>query len=63
MEELKKCPFCGGKANLSVDTEATRDTENRLWAYQITCGKCCSTTGLCWSVEMAIRAWNRRVEE
>lgn len=39
-EKLKPCPFCGGEASLSVDTEAVRDTENRLWAYQITCNKC-----------------------
>lgn len=29
-EQLKQCPFCGGEASLSVDTEAVRDTENRL---------------------------------
>lgn len=62
-QKLKPCPFCGGKANLSIDPEGTRDTENRLWAYQITCRRCCSTTGLCWSVEMAIRVWNRRAKE
>ena len=62
-EKLKPCPFCGGEASLSVDTEAVRDTENRLWAYQITCNKCSSTTGLCWSDEMAVKEWNRREHE
>ena len=62
-EKLKPCPFCGGEASLSVDTEAVRDTENKLWAYQITCNKCCATTGLCWSEELAIKAWKRRAHE
>lgn len=55
-EELKTCPFCGGEAIIYFDTEATKDTEGRLWAYQVICDRCCTTTGLCWSTEQAVEA-------
>lgn len=62
MEEirLKPCPFCGGEASYVFDPEGIKDTEGRMWAYQITCNKCCATAGLCFSQQMAAEAWNRR---
>lgn len=63
MTELKPCPFCGGKASHSFDHDGIKDTEGRKWAYQVVCDSCCATTGLCWSKQMAEKAWNRRVNE
>lgn len=62
MSEIKllPCPFCGGKARISCDTEATRDSEGRLWAYTIVCDSCCATSGLSYSPERAKKAWNTR---
>lgn len=59
--KLKPCPFCGGKASISSDTEATRDSQGRLWAFTVVCDSCCATSGLTYSPERATEAWNRRV--
>ena len=59
-KELKPCPFCGGNARMSCDTEATRDSQGRLWAYTIVCDSCCATSGLTYTSDRAIEAWNRR---
>ena len=61
--ELKPCPFCGGEAFLNFDPEAVEDTFGRKWAFNVFCGNCCATTGICWSKEQAIEAWNRRAYE
>ena len=58
--KLLPCPFCGGQARISSDTEATRDANGRLWAFTIVCDSCCATSGLCYSSEMAEKSWNNR---
>lgn len=63
MDGLKSCPFCGGEASINFDSEATVDTQGRRWAYNIVCDKCCATSGLAYSIEMAIEIWNRRVNK
>lgn len=76
MQELKPCPFCGGKAKLKCDPEN--------WGYsaernKIECSKCNSSTdwynwkigdgithadySLERSEEEAIEAWNRRAPQ
>ena len=62
MAELKPCPFCGGAARISADTEAVRDSEGRLWAFTAVCDRCAATSGLTFKPELAIKAWNRRVD-
>lgn len=59
-DKLLPCPFCGGEARISCDTEATRDSQGRLWAFTIVCDSCCATSGLCYSVDMATKSWNTR---
>ena len=61
--ELKPCPFCGGKAFISTDPEAVRDTQGRLWAFTVVCERCCATSGLGYSKEQISEHWNRRVVE
>ena len=61
MVELKLCPFCGGRASINFDSEAIIDSQGRHWAYNVVCDKCCATSGLAYSIEMAIEIWNRRV--
>ena len=61
--ELKPCPFCGGDARVCADPTATRDTLGRKWAFNVCCDKCCATTGVAYSVDKAIEAWNRRTED
>ncbi|MBQ0142844.1 MAG: Lar family restriction alleviation protein [Prevotellaceae bacterium] len=60
MVELKSCPFCGGEAQISTDTEAVKDTMGRFWAYTVVCSRCCATSGLTYTPDKAIEAWNRR---
>lgn len=63
MDELKPCPFCGGKASINFDSEAIVDSQGRHWAYNVVCDKCCATSGLAYSIEMAIEAWNKRADK
>lgn len=60
---LKPCPFCDGSASLHFDPEGVVDTMGRKWAYTITCNKCAASSGLCFSIEQASEAWNRRAKE
>ena len=62
MAELKPCPFCGGRADVSIDSEPVVDMDGRRWAYTVVCNKCCATSGLIYRPEKAVEAWNRRVD-
>lgn len=61
--KLRNCPFCGGKASINFDSEAIVDSQGRRWAYNVVCDKCCATSGLAYSIKMAIEIWNRRVND
>lgn len=61
MEELKKCPFCGGNASKVFDPDGTEQSDGKKWAYTVVCDSCCASTGLCWSEKQSIEAWNNRV--
>lgn len=63
MAELRLCPFCGGNARIVSDTEATKDSEGRLWAFTVVCDKCCASSGLTFTPERAVEAWNRRFDD
>lgn len=52
MEELKKCPFCGGEAKIVGYS-----------LFWIVCEECLAETAGFATKEEAIKAWNRRVEE
>lgn len=62
-EELKPCPFCGFYGTVKFDTDGTKDSMGRKWAYAVSCDRCCASTGVCWNSEMAIEAWNRRAND
>lgn len=59
-DKLKPCPFCGGKARISIDPEAVVDTQGRKWAYTVVCDRCAATSGLSFSTERISVAWNTR---
>ena len=73
--ELKQCPFCGGKytVNLSDCSECFSCVDEPHcdgcnWKkYLIVCnvnlGGCGAASGLCDTTEKAIEAWNRRVND
>ena len=59
MDELKilPCPFCGGEAIKSAEDYFA--LENACKSY-VWCKKCGTTSGLQFSHEIAVAAWNRR---
>ena len=59
MVELKKCPFCGGKAELKLMHGFRREVI-AAFVYCTECGASMLSYAL---VRTAIEAWNRRVEE
>lgn len=69
-EQLKPCPFCGGRA----DTTQVWETLNTPWPAGTWTVGCCEERGLCWASahhfnmcyptrERAIEMWNRRANE
>jgi Lar family restriction alleviation protein len=56
-DELKPCPFCGGKAEVMNDDFFEVFDANAFW---IKCTECGLTTGDSATEEEAIKAWNRR---
>ena len=59
MNEIRPCPFCGGKA-VCIDRTIPDKSKPR---FSILCDSCKAAT--CWidTEEHAIEAWNRRKEE
>ena len=55
MNELKPCPFCGGKAIVADDSEQ--------WKVFCTNPDCDAQYGWCASRAYVIKGWNRRVGE
>ncbi|MCD8139307.1 MAG: Lar family restriction alleviation protein [Planctomycetaceae bacterium] len=53
-EELKSCPFCGGKAGIEAYS---------FGQYSVQCHACREETGRYSGMEVAIAAWNRRTPE
>lgn len=67
MPDLKPCPFCGGKAEEAFIKRkklfaSMQFPYNTHYVY-IRCKTCGATGKLCWTVENAIEAWNRRAGE
>lgn len=65
-EELKPCPFCGGKA--SINYERIQGEHKGFWA-QVICNACHGRSGGTWAGSyntaegIEINAWNRRVND
>lgn len=57
MEKLKKCPFCGGEAEIG------RIQAGREVYYRVSCEECSGSGAWFHTEAEAIAAWNRRVEE
>ena len=59
MEKLKKCPFCGGKAELKL----THGFKGEVIAAFVYCTECGANTRGYALESTAREAWSRRVEE
>lgn len=62
MNELKPCPFCGGEAGIHFHSELNEYYISEIDAVYIYCKHCDATTGPFLKKEVAIEAWNRRVD-
>ena len=56
MEELKKCPFCGGEAEI----RGVKDFDMKVMIAAIFCKQCRASTNNYTSINGAIEAWNSR---
>ena len=59
MEELKKCPLCGGEAMLKIHY----GFDEKVISAFVYCEECGVATRRCALETTAIGKWNRRVEE
>lgn len=65
-EELKPCPFCGGKAKLNYERISG---ENKGYWAQVICTQCCGRSEGVWAgsyksaEQKEIKAWNRRIAD
>lgn len=63
-DKLKPCPFCGGKANLTVKRIPTEKDNCIIHdfkdEYAIRCNKCMASTKWYKSITTAEKNWNRR---
>lgn len=63
MEELKKCPFCGGEAFIHELKEDFLGVGFEIKGYAVVCTNCHSSTEYDKNKNICIESWNRRVEE
>lgn len=56
MEELKKCPFCGGEA----ENEGLKGFDGKVIIARVVCKQCGASTKSYASANGANEAWNNR---
>lgn len=61
-EELKPCPFCGGKARMHVAFASGGDHSVGVYVECLECRSCSETKWGDGAQEKAADAWNRRAE-
>lgn len=57
MEELKLCPFCGGKAFVGEDETPSNNTVS----YGVVCRRCAAIGPVAFTEAGAVQKWNRRI--
>lgn len=65
MEQLKPCPFCGGKAEIVPHKFYSKMLDDwKVDSYGVVCKRCHASGYQFWGTEKhAIDAWNRRAYE
>lgn len=67
MEELKPCPFCGGKAEYYCEEHDWSDwgyiSTAKYYDAYVECEKCGARTELFDTKQEAIDAWNKRIDK
>lgn len=64
MEELKSCPFCGGRARIfnKLESKIIAKRECLFYTAKIKCIKCGANT-IGESIEEATEIWNKRIDK
>ena len=62
MTELKPCPFCGGEAGIYFHSVLNEKYISEIDAVCVFCKHCDAMTKPFSNKEVAIEAWNRRVD-
>lgn len=62
-EELKPCPFCGGKAEIRHTQPVCDKKTNKQCGYFAMCLTCLTTSDNYNSDEACAEHWNRRVQD
>lgn len=65
MSEIKRCPFCGGEAEIMDEHKYIGGASQGFHRKYIHCVKCCNRT-MSYDYDdkkAMIRAWNRRVSD
>lgn len=60
MDELKSCPFCGGKPFITTYNYII-DKKGTIFTFAVECNGCHAVSIESKTEEEAIKAWNRRV--
>jgi Lar family restriction alleviation protein len=60
--ELKPCPFCGGKAEMYKMTNCSNPEED-FEGYYVICSECAVQTPMECTTSAVIAAWNRRISD
>ena len=61
MDKLKPCPFCGGEARLLLNAKRKIYGKDEYKTGVVACCNVCEARMFYASEELAIKAWNRRV--
>ena len=62
MDELKPCPFCGGKAKL-IKRKLKTGFYARGGTYYVHCTRCLVRTETNKNVNLVIYEWNKRIND
>ena len=65
MEEIRVCPFCGGKAQTFSfgNDDLVQNTKHEYFVHIVCCMLCNSRTGYHNSRDKAINTWNKRIND
>lgn len=62
-EELKPCPFCGGRAEMRITVKNRIEEQKRGKAHLVMCKVCRASSGSEFDEDKAVEKWNRRTDD
>lgn len=62
-EELKPCPFCGGKAEMRITVKNRIEERKRGKAHLVMCKVCRASSRAEFDENKSVEKWNRRTDD